>query len=265
MNFVESLEIFHVAAKEIPCLTGKGAPTAQTEGAPGVLYMDTDTGGLYKCRGGSKNEYRWELQSGGFSEDDKAEIVGTVLDALSGKVIPGYVDGENNIVIMGLPDGDYTVKYEMEDGSTVEIGDLVLGADVPAPSYNNLAEPNPGNTTDFTIWCTNARMSGDGVIRASDGYTCTNFVALTAEDVIRVRGFKVERLGLYDADKAILPLGANELAGHAANNYIYSDYSQTDDATTFTIRALTPVYMRLSGWVNSTADAVVITKNEEID
>lgn len=263
MNFVESLEIFHVAAKEIPCLTGKGAPTAQTEGAPGVLYMDTDTGGLYKCRGGSKNEYRWELQSGGFSEDDKAEIVGTVLDALSGKVIPGYVDGENNIVIMGLPAGSYTVRYEMEDGGTIDIGALAVSGG--APVYTNLAEPNPGNTTDFTIWCTNARMSGDGVVRASDGYTCTNFVALTAEDVIRVRGFKVERLGLYDADKAILPLGANELVGHAANSYIYSDYSQTDDATTFTIRALTPVYMRLSGWVNSTADAVVITKNEEID
>ena len=263
MNFVESLEIFHVAAKEIPCLTGKGAPTAQTEGVPGVLYMDTDTGGLYKCRGGSKNEYRWELQSGGFSEDDKAEIVGTVLDALSGKVIPGYVDEENNIVISGLPAGSYTVRYEMEDGGTIDIGALAVSSG--APVYTNLAEPNPGNTTDFTIWCTNARMSGDGVVRASDGYTCTNFIALTAEDVIRVRGFKVERLGLYDADKAILPLGANELVGHAANSYIYSDYSQTDDATTFTIRALTPVYMRLSGWVNSTADAVVITKNEEID
>ena len=263
MNFVESLEIFHVAAKEIPCMTGKGAPTAQTEGAPGVLYMDTDTGGLYKCRGGSKNEYRWELQSGGFSEDDKAEIVGTVLDALSGKVIPGYVDGENNIVISCLPAGSYTVRYEMEDGGTIDIGALAVSSG--APVYTNLAEPNPGNTTDFTIWCTNARMSGDGVVRASDGYTCTNFIALTAEDVIRVRGFKVERLGLYDADKAILPLGANELVGHAANSYIYSDYSQTDDATTFTIRALTPVYMRLSGWVNSTADAVVITKNEEIN
>lgn len=181
--------------------------------------------------------------------------------------IAGYVDSANNIIITSLPDGDYTVKYEMDDGSTIDIGSLVLGADepdVPAPSYTNLAEPNPDNTTDFSIWCSNARLSGDGVVRESDGYTCTNFIALTAEDVIRVRGFKVERLGLYDADKTILPLGASDLAGHAANNYIYGDYSQTDDATTFTIRALTPAYVRLSGWVNSTADAVVITKNEEI-
>lgn len=40
--------------------------------------------------------------------------------------ISGHVDSENNIVINGLPDGSYTVKYEMADGSTINIGDLVL-------------------------------------------------------------------------------------------------------------------------------------------
>lgn len=49
MNFVESLKMFHVDSKEIPCLTAKGTPTASTEGAPGALYMDIDTGDLYKC------------------------------------------------------------------------------------------------------------------------------------------------------------------------------------------------------------------------
>ncbi len=63
MNFVESLELFHVSAKEIPCLTGKGAPTEQTEGAPGVLYMDTDTGNLYKCRCSKNGVSLWEMQN----------------------------------------------------------------------------------------------------------------------------------------------------------------------------------------------------------
>lgn len=45
----------------------------------------------------------------------------------SGDVV-GNVDSENNIVLMGnLADGTYTVKYEMEDGSTVNIGSLELG------------------------------------------------------------------------------------------------------------------------------------------
>lgn len=49
MNFVESLSFTHMNAKEIPCVTSAGAPAAATQGAPGVLYMDTDTGEIYKC------------------------------------------------------------------------------------------------------------------------------------------------------------------------------------------------------------------------
>ena len=49
MNFVKHLNIFGVEAKEIPCIQGIGAPTESTEGAVGCLYMDTDTGEIYKC------------------------------------------------------------------------------------------------------------------------------------------------------------------------------------------------------------------------
>lgn len=48
MNYVESLNLFGVEAKEIPCIKGKGAPITATEGAVGCLYMDTNTGKLYK-------------------------------------------------------------------------------------------------------------------------------------------------------------------------------------------------------------------------
>lgn len=52
----------------------------------------------------------------------------------SGDVV-GNVDSENNIVLLGnLADGTYTVKYEMEDGSTVDIGGLVLGTTARLPS-----------------------------------------------------------------------------------------------------------------------------------
>lgn len=66
MDFVKSLSMFHVDAKEIPCVTGNGAPTEKTEGAPGALYMDTLTGELYKCRAADlMNEvFTWEAQEG---------------------------------------------------------------------------------------------------------------------------------------------------------------------------------------------------------
>ena len=45
-------------------------------------------------------------------------------DVIEGDVF-GYVDENNNIVLQGkLDDGTYAVKYEMEDGSTIDIGEL---------------------------------------------------------------------------------------------------------------------------------------------
>lgn len=51
MNYVKSLNLFGVEAKEIPCITGNGAPTTATEGAVGCLYMDIDSEhkDIYKC------------------------------------------------------------------------------------------------------------------------------------------------------------------------------------------------------------------------
>lgn len=187
--------------------------------------------------------------------------VGTGIELPSGG-ISGYIDSANNIIITSLPDGSYTVRYEMEDGSTVDIGALVVGA--VGPAYTNLAEPRPENTTDYTIWCSNARMGSNGTPAAKEGYTCTNFFALGNGDVIRIKGFKIERVGLYSSDKAPLPSGVSGLAALQTNSYIKAGYSQTDDFTTFTANNGNIAYARLSGWVNGTAEEVIITKNEDI-
>lgn len=49
MNFVKAFNFSGVEVKEIPNLLGKGAPSYETEGAVGCMYMDEDTGNLYKC------------------------------------------------------------------------------------------------------------------------------------------------------------------------------------------------------------------------
>lgn len=61
MNFVENLDFYGVNAKEIPCVTGEGAPTETTEGVVGCFYMDGDTGTVYKCVAPGK----WRPMSGG--------------------------------------------------------------------------------------------------------------------------------------------------------------------------------------------------------
>ena len=64
MNYVESLNIFDIDYKEIPCIRGNGAPTTATVGAIGSLYMDVNTSGIYKCTAVSDNVYTWKTLGG---------------------------------------------------------------------------------------------------------------------------------------------------------------------------------------------------------
>lgn len=59
MNYVESLNLFGVEAKEIPCIKGSGAPNETTIGAVGLLYMNIDNGDMYKCTAVTGSSYVW--------------------------------------------------------------------------------------------------------------------------------------------------------------------------------------------------------------
>lgn len=49
MNFVDTLDIMGTAVRLIPCITGNGAPTAETDGDVGALYLDKTGGTIYVC------------------------------------------------------------------------------------------------------------------------------------------------------------------------------------------------------------------------
>lgn len=61
MNYVDHLKMFGVEAKEIPCVKDSGAPTENTVGAVGLLYMNTDNGDMYKCISVANGVYTWTL------------------------------------------------------------------------------------------------------------------------------------------------------------------------------------------------------------
>ena len=67
-----------------------------------------------------------------FTESEKEALKQEIIDAIKvispdAHVIYGDVDENNNIIIYGeLADGTYTLKYENEDGTTTEIGNLVI-------------------------------------------------------------------------------------------------------------------------------------------
>jgi hypothetical protein len=60
MNFVKSMNIYGTHCKEIPCITGPGAPKTSTVGAVGSLYMNEDNGDIYKCVNVSDGVYTWK-------------------------------------------------------------------------------------------------------------------------------------------------------------------------------------------------------------
>ena len=59
MNFVDHLNMYGVEAMQLPCIKGGGAPTEATEGAVGLLYMDTNNGAMYKCIAVEDSAYTW--------------------------------------------------------------------------------------------------------------------------------------------------------------------------------------------------------------
>ena len=48
-NYVKGFNLFGVKARQIPCLTGKGEPSNELALKIGLLYIDEDSGDMYKC------------------------------------------------------------------------------------------------------------------------------------------------------------------------------------------------------------------------
>lgn len=90
----------------------------------------------------------------------------------SGDVI-GNVDSGNNIVLNGdLADGTYTVKYEMEDGSTIDIGELMLDTNVYYSVTNNLTNCTNSNNATSAV----KGESYNATISANSGYELSSAV-----------------------------------------------------------------------------------------
>ena len=103
-------------------------------------------------------------------------------DVVEGDVF-GYVDENNNIVLDGaLADGTYTVKYKMEDGSVVDIGELELG-EIEAE------ETNYFNASTASL---NYRIGSSGSISSYNGMVTTDYIPW--EDAMSGKKFKISGL-----------------------------------------------------------------------
>ena len=119
------------------------------------------------------------------TESDKAEIAQMVIDCFGGQPVFGYVDENNIIIVSGkLADGNYSVKYEMEDGSTVDIGQLMLDTNVYYSVTKNLTYCSISNNATQVI----EGQSYSATITANDGYTLKSVSVTMGGNAVSVSG-----------------------------------------------------------------------------
>ena len=146
--------------------------------------------------------------------------VGTGVEFVTTGDVVGYVDDKKNIVITGdLADGTYTLKYENQDGSTTEIGTLVIGSE---PSYINLL-PEAKNHTDLSTvfnsvgYMNNTRPSSATPFYSShNGYVTAGCFQCTFDSVFYIKGVTI------DTSDSNCRLGFAGVQNNALNPYSVS-------------------------------------------
>ena len=166
--------------------------------------------------------------------------VGTGVEFVTAGDVVGYVDDAKNIVITGdLADGTYTLKYENQDGSTTEIGTLVIGSQ---PSYINLVPEAKSHTDLSTVFNSVGYMndtrpsSATPYYSSASGFVTTGCFSCTFDSVFYIKGVTI------DASNSNCRLGfAREL-----NNAI-SPYSVAADFTNYaTLETLGEQYYKVT-------------------
>jgi hypothetical protein len=122
------------------------------------------------------------------TEADKSEIASLVIEMLGGNPIFGVVDANNHIVLNGdLPDGTYSVKYEMDDGKTISIGNLVLDTNVYYTVTNNLTQCTNSNSATKVV----QGSTYSATITAKSGYELKSVTVTMGGSPVTVSGGKI--------------------------------------------------------------------------
>ena len=158
--------------------------------------------------------------------DAKGIIVQEIIAELQGLPVFGVVDENNTITVTSqLSDGTYVLKYENNDGTTSEIGTIVVGTGTGGGTGGETDEPDTP-ATGYTNWIQESvnadesqyvgingedgykvgyRINSSGVEVAQDGMCSTGFIPYNGETIrlknVTIDGTKSAYLVLYNPDK----------------------------------------------------------------
>jgi len=127
--------------------------------------------------------------------------------------------------------------------------------------FTNLAEPNTTNTTDWSIWCNDARFgNSDGGYRQNDGTIVSNYIPYdtsTGTHILRVKGMTDVKVAMYKSDKSF--------ATYSSSANTNGTFTKVDgDYTEWNSPYGTVAYVRVEGVLSGTVNDVIITVDEEI-
>ena len=107
----------------------------------------------------------------------------------------GYIDENNTVVLKGdLADGTYNIKYEMEDGEIVNIGNLVLDSTVYYSVTSNLTNCTSNNSIKQIA----QGESYSATITANSGYELKSVTATMGGSAVTVTNGKINIASVTD-------------------------------------------------------------------
>ena len=188
------------------------------------------------------------------------------------------IDENNNLIISGLSDGSYTMKYQYEDGTYSDSISVVVGdAPEPEPEPTNLIPLSTNASGNLYVGTNGEKGYKDGYKisvttgneAAISGIKCTGFIPLGYDDVIYFKGISFEATGtntnyaVYNSNKAWLgggnwykefSGGVNGEAVHVAVSTLNNTQGVVDNNV---------AYIRISASVMN--ENSIITVNEPIE
>ena len=213
------------------------------------------------------------------SEADRTDIARQVIEMLGGNPVFGYVDENNNVIVSGkLADGTYSVKYEMEDGTTLDIGDLILAESEPETevviNQITISTDESGNLfNDGKGYKSGYRLSlSSGNESAEADYEVTGFIPVKYNDIIRIKNIDISQhdwinVVFYNADKT--NLSTSGISGTQLYHMFVTNGTESDGVYEAKLsgdihNSITSevAYIRVGS--QSITDESIITVNQEI-
>lgn len=200
--------------------------------------------------------------------------MGNGIPMASGGDVVGYLDSDNNIILSGaLTEGTYIVKYEMEDGTLVDIGTLTNADEPEIVIVNQIPISQNADGTLFVGtngeagYKTGYRISGSsGNESAQTGTEVTGFIPFNYNDTVYMKDITDDGthvIGWYDSSfNKVATLNIANTFGGAINGEVVSKQINAALYTAITESAGI-AYMRVSA-SEITADSI-ITVNQPIE